>query len=273
MNDMACSPDTDSLGAGDGLLLVGHGTRDAQGQAEFFELAAQIADASGGRHIEPCFLELAEPTIRQAVDRLAARGVHQLVVAPVVLFSAGHARRDIPDAVGTACNRHVGLTWRQAPSLGCHRRIIELSQRRFLSARAQLPPVASWAETLLIMVGRGSHDAEATAEMHRFVQQTGQRFPELRTTVCFCAMAKPLLGETITRIAEDAANRKNPGHFIVQPHLLFQGQLLADIHRQVAEVRSAHPLQHWCVADPLGHEVEVSRAILDLVESTLATGC
>ncbi len=261
-----------SLSTGDGLLLVGHGSRDVQGQAEFFELAAQIADAAGGQPVEPCFLELAKPTIQQAVDRLAARGVHQLVVAPVVLFSAGHARRDIPDAVGAACQRHVGLTWRQAPPLGCHQQIVELSQRRFLAAQTQLPAAASQAQTLLIMVGRGSRDAEATAEMHRFVQRMVQRFSELRTTTCFCAMARPLLGETIRKIAEDAANRKSPffqqtpGHFVVQPHLLFQGQLLADIHRQVAEVRAAHPLQHWCVADPLGPELEVSRAILDLVD-------
>jgi len=64
-----------------------------------------------------------------------------------------------------------------------------------------------------------------------------------------------------------------PKYFVVQPHLLFQGQLLADIHRQVAEVRAAHPLQRWCLADPLGHEALVAHAILDLVESTLATGC
>ncbi|MEE3220587.1 MAG: CbiX/SirB N-terminal domain-containing protein, partial [Planctomycetota bacterium] len=78
-----------------GLLLVGHGTRSSRGRDELLT----TANAVGSRMeivVEPAFLELTEPTIDDAVTRLADRGVRRMTVMPLLLFAAGHAKRDIP---------------------------------------------------------------------------------------------------------------------------------------------------------------------------------
>ena len=283
-----------------GLLLVGHGTRDEQGVSEFLETAAEIADAfqrtpmSGGP-VEPCFLELAEPTISQAVERLVAKGVRNLAVAPLLLFAAGHARHDIPAAVASACQKHAGLVWQQTPPLACHPQIVALSQQRFFEALVATDGAAA-AHTLLIMVGRGSLDERATADMLQFsrlrAEQLGGDFVDatqladrLRfdkssgdgplgtvwVTTCFCAMALPRLSETIARAADALAAQPGRAQVVVQPHLLFHGQLLADIRRQVDAVRNSHPEQVWRVANPLGPAPPIRDALLSIVQSSLSS--
>jgi len=267
---------SDRPDSGEGLLLVGHGTRDAQGVAEFFETAGQVARLSPGQAVEPCFLELAEPTIAGGVARLADRGVRRIVVVPVLLFSAGHDQRDIPAAVAAACQRYPDIRRRQTPPLGCHRRIVDLSQRRFdqIVARAEVP--LSVGATWLILVGRGSHDAGATAEMRRFAALRGERTPGVRVRTCFYAMAEPSLDETLRNVASAAASKnenhrmkrptsqRNPLQIIVQPHLLYHGQLASKVRRQVAMIAQETDDLRWSVTEHLGPDLAVAEAIVDI---------
>src|SRR5262245_26328342 len=116
-----------------GLLLVGHGTRNRAGLAEFFAIARQLADIGSEFDVEQCFLELAEPDIATGVRRLLERGISRLIVAPVLLFAAGHAKRDIPLAVSEAIERFgaraIGIS--HARPLECHEKILELSATRY----------------------------------------------------------------------------------------------------------------------------------------------
>ena len=74
-----------------GWLIVGHGTRSERGQAEFRQVARQLAENLVGP-AEHAFLELAQPTIAEGVQRLAERHVREIVVVPLLLFTAGEAR-------------------------------------------------------------------------------------------------------------------------------------------------------------------------------------
>ena len=56
------------------LLLVGHGTRDADGLAECRALAKRVSEA-GNVAVEVGFIELAKPTIGEAFDRLVERAL------------------------------------------------------------------------------------------------------------------------------------------------------------------------------------------------------
>ncbi len=122
--------------------------------------------------VEPCFLELAEPDIPTAVHRLMDRGIRQLTVAPLLLFAAGHAKRDIPMAVAAAIKVRGGpndLQIVQLPPLECHARIVELSTLRFNEALRNRRLVAC-DDTMLLLVARGSSYPEALAEMQRFAR-------------------------------------------------------------------------------------------------------
>lgn len=151
----------------DGLLLIGHGTRDPAGLAEFWQLVELLRREQPDWQIEGCLLELAQPTIAEGLGNLIRRGTHRVRVVPLVLFAAGHAKRDIPAALATAADEHPGVVIDQAPHLGCHEAIVELSERRFHEAIRDHQKVAV-GQTLLLLVGRGSHDREATGQMRQF---------------------------------------------------------------------------------------------------------
>jgi sirohydrochlorin cobaltochelatase len=250
------------------VLLVGHGTRDPVGVAEFLAVAKAAAERLAPRPLEPSFLEIAEPTIARGIARLAQRGARRVTVVPLLLFAAGHAKRDIPALVAEAAAQHGEFPVRHAPPLECHPRVLELSARRFREALTNRSPVEP-AETMLVMVGRGSSDAEAAVEMRRFSQLRRELTPVGALETCFVAKQRPTLPEAI-----DAARSSNFRRIIVQPHLLFTGQLTGDIRREAERVSGKLPDglpaaiscagKQWIVPAPLGPEPELIDAIVDL---------
>lgn len=253
-----------------GVLVVGHGTRDDSGLAEFMATAKAVADAFGEMPVEPCFLELAEPNIAAGLARLVERSVSEVVAMPVLLFAAGHAKHDIPAAVAEAAAAHQGVNWQLAEHLGCHPSILELSAERYRQSLERNGPAAGLevlGSSTLILVGRGSNDADATREMFDFAARRSVLTPGADVIVCFAAMAKPSLGEAL-----DQVSRLGGQLVVVQPHLLFDGLLLGGIREKVADAATRNPRHRFILADHLGPDPRVVAAIRDRIEQTLLSG-
>jgi sirohydrochlorin cobaltochelatase len=251
--------------AGVGLLLVGHGSRDKPGEREFLQTARLVAQNVPQAAVEPCFLEFAQPNIALGFQRLVRRQTRTIVVVPVLLFAAGHVKRDIPAAVAEAATRHPGMEVIESSHLGCHEAILELSRLRYGEAIAKRPAVDA-GETVLVMVGRGSRDAEATAEMLRFVTRRAQSARVRRAIASFVAMAEPDLPQAL-----DEAGSLGIARVVVQPHLLFGG-VLVDRVRRTVEVRSARdPRTEWMTTGHLGPSELVVQAILCRAAEALLT--
>ncbi len=247
-----------------GLLLVGHGSRAIEGVDEFLATARLAVGQPDAWAVEPCFLEFAQPSIAEGFARLVRRGVRRVVVAPVILFAAGHIRRDIPRAVAAVAARHPHLAVEQAQHLGCHDAIAELSSQRYFEALAGQPCVGA-DKTILVIVGRGSRDAEATEEMLCFASMRQRRTPLARVQPAFLSMADPTLEQVLQDVARTASRR-----VVVQPHLLFAGELLGRIEAIVARFARDYPQTQWLVARHLGPSELVVNAVLDRARSALA---
>jgi sirohydrochlorin cobaltochelatase len=251
------------------LLLVGHGTRSDVGKRQFLELTVRVAKNLAPLRVEPAFLELSLPDIEAAIKKLVPAQISRLVTLPLLLFAAGHAKRDIPEAVRAALVRfglsHV--TQIQAAHLGCHPALIALSQRRMNEILADKLPIAA-SETCLLLVGRGSHDESATAEMHEFarLRQLAQR--RMRVEVAFLAMAQPLLQERLVYVTSQNFRR-----VIVQPHLLFQGELVDAVEEQVAQARDRNPKIEWLVTSPLADAVGNVTPASQILENVILERC
>jgi sirohydrochlorin cobaltochelatase len=271
-----------------GLLLVGHGSREAQGVADFLTLAGLVAERAAGVDVAPCFLEFAPPTIAAGVARLAERGAREIIVVPVLLFAAGHAKRDIPQAVEQAVEQTATheLTTRQTEHLGCHPALVELSQRRCDEALArhrgnESDESGEPDDVELVLVGRGSHDTEATAEMHQFArlrqQIASDRGQPVRVSVGFVAMAEPeltaALDAALTAAAlRDARRGLGACPIVVQPHFLFGGVLASRIAETVADYAKRHPERDWIVAEPLGPDRQLADVIWSRVRAKVSSG-
>jgi sirohydrochlorin cobaltochelatase len=243
-----------------GLLVVGHGTHEAQGQRDFWTTVAQVTEELPGTPVAGCFLELASPSIATALATLAQQGIREVVLVPLLLFSAGHAQRDIPMAARNAAEA-CGLQLRQTDVLGCHPRLLQLSAARFAEA---LEVGERPADTLLLLVGRGSRDTAATADMHRFAEQRRVLTPVGSSQVAFLAMAHPRI-ETLASSLDTAPFRR----VVVQPHLLYPGALLARLERLVREQNAICRRPPWTLAECLGCDRAVAQTVAERFQEAL----
>jgi len=239
-----------------GLLLVGHGTRDARGIDELRTTGRHVSRRWKRGPVSHGFLELAEPTIRGGLERLAREGCQRVVAVPVLLGTAAHVKEDIPRAVAEAA-RVSRISVELAGSLACHPLLVRLSSRRCREAVEASDPVPP-ARTCLILVGRGSSDRQAAEATRRFAacRVDPLRYAVVRTS--FLTAAVPRIDEALHRAAKENWTR-----VIVQPHLLFRGQLAGQVVAAVARVRTEYPNLDWCVTSHLGLSTLVADALID----------
>lgn len=281
-----------------GLLVVGHGTRLASGARQLLELATQIRQLAPEVPIEASFLELCEPTIADGVVSLQRQGVRQLMVIPVLLFDAAHAQSDIPDAVRKAVAERGMTVISQTTPLGNNAATIELSERRFMEAlRCQhpkgcleagaCPQTAECIENRgenqnighseinggkigLAMIGRGSSDPFAISQMKSF---TAHRLAQSKVPIAW-AETGFFAGSDLT-VDDVLLHALGSGceTIVVQPHLLFEGELVQQLRQKVAEYQQSSPKQRWLVPPTLGADPHLAKAFYLLANEAIREFC
>jgi sirohydrochlorin cobaltochelatase len=248
--------DASRFDACDGVLLIGHGTRDADGTRQFFELGERLIARLAPVPVEPCLLELQPPTIEQGWAKLVQRGVRRVIAAPLLLFSAGHAKSDIPYALNACLQASPGMTWRESRPLSRAPELLSLLLKRLDASLAQSS--VPMDNTAIVMVGRGSFDPCAQADMRLLTHWVaGQRRASIVRTA-FYAMAEPRLPVVLSEVASLPSIKT----VIVHPHLLFEGSLYQSILKQMAEAAEAFPSKRFIASSYLGPEPEVVDAII-----------
>jgi len=114
-----------------GILLVAHGSRVESSNAEVQRLAERLrkhlaSDSSAATVVEHAFLELAEPSIGDAIDQCAAHGVTSLHVLPYFLAAGRHVRDDIPEEIESGGRKYPHMQISLAPHIGKSDLMLEL---------------------------------------------------------------------------------------------------------------------------------------------------
>ena len=247
-----------------GVVVVGHGTANPIGAAETKNIVAQVDAILPNIPVELGYLEVIEPTIEMAVERLAARGCKKVVALPILLFAAGHAKQDVPQALQEAVARQ-GLSVTQAGPLGLHDQVISLARRRFYEAVEGLAPIEGGSEALLV-IGRGSSDPTASHQLWGFVRSTYSsmvRVAKHRFAISFVAAAKPTTSEAIDQLMLDINGRPPVRRVVLHPHLLFHGHVENQVEKHLEKMRSQFPSVEWVKVARLGAAPEVADALVD----------
>lgn len=83
-----------------GILFVGHGSRLPYSKEVVREVADKYSKSHPEYNIEVGFMELAEPNIPTAFNKLKETGVNKVIVTPIFLAHGIHTKRDIPTILG-----------------------------------------------------------------------------------------------------------------------------------------------------------------------------
>jgi sirohydrochlorin ferrochelatase len=109
------------------LLLVDHGSRAAEANESLEKVAALVRERVGaGIVVAVAHMEIAPPTVAEAVADLASQGAKEIVVVPYFLAPGRHSRQDIPALVTEAGAAHRGILFVMAEPLGPHPLLAEL---------------------------------------------------------------------------------------------------------------------------------------------------
>jgi len=252
------------------ILLVGHGTRKDSGQDQFRDLYQKFALAVSPMVCELAFLELASPSISQAVQRLAANGrIRRLLVVPALLFTAGHALQDIPRAVRDSLRDLPIQLLGQTQPLECSAEVLQLSAIRFQQAACPTGCLKSCGgevcqKTTWVLVGRGSSSQTAADRMREFCRLRQQWTPVKQAITAFIYGQSPSVTD-----AFQLASQSDTEIVVVQPHLLFSGLLLDELSQKVAQFGQQNPHQRWLMTHPLGSDQRLAELLAQTVRNEL----
>lgn len=101
-----------------GIILFGHGARNAEYLEPFRRIRAEVLAHEPGARVELGFLELTQPLLETVIDAMAADGVAEIVIVPIFFAPGRHVLKDLPQLAAAAMDRHPQLRIEIAPTVG-----------------------------------------------------------------------------------------------------------------------------------------------------------
>lgn len=109
------------------LLVVAHGSRQDSSNIEIRELVARLRNhCSLFAGIDYAFLEIAKPSIKDALRQQIANGAVNIVVLPYFLSAGRHVLIDIPEQIGQISVEAPTIKINIASYLGASEKIDDL---------------------------------------------------------------------------------------------------------------------------------------------------
>ena len=241
---------------------MGHGTRDAEGAAQFVDLLRLVREATPGQRIEGGFLEFGGPVlpfIRETIDRCMADGADRIRAVPVLLHDAGHTNNDMPREVASAQASHPSVPIEMTEPLRLCDELLEIIEAR-IGDIEQATVALPRGETSVLLVGRGTSDAGANGDFLKIGRLLWERNRFAMVECAFVSLTEPTVPMGIERCARLGADR-----ILVIPYFLHTGVLVKRIGRQAAEAGAEHPELAISVGEPMGVHPNLVRLILDRI--------
>lgn len=244
-----------------GLLVVGHGSRDASANRELEAMIATYRAAHPGLEVACGYVELAEPGLDVALDELGKR-VDRVVAVPLFLFAAGHVKNDLPLALDRARRAHPAVSFVATRALGVHPELVELAFERAAPALAEARDLA---RTAVIVVGRGASDPDANGDFCKVVRLIGEGRGLGWVQPSFIGVTRPSFEETAELVA-----RSRPERIVVVPYFLFAGRLIDRLAGQVAAFTARTPWIPMTLMPHLGGGARVARLVDERLTQAIA---
>lgn len=252
------------------ILYVGHGSRVEEGNIElrsFIEKAKAFFTEVSIQEVG--FIELASPSIQEAIQTCVAKGATHIAVVPVLLLTAQHAKEDIPIEIDQAKVKYQHVRFSYGRPFGVEQTIIELVKRRAEQAGLTKvdgrPSYEQREEATLLIVGRGSSDPEQTSDLFKIARLVWEDTPIIDTEVCFIAATRPNVDEGL----EKALRLKGNTIYVI-PYLLFTGVLMQGLQKQL-EALNDRSEKSFILTDYLGFDDQLLAVLKTRTQEVLTS--
>ncbi len=235
------------------LLGVAHGSKDPASQEVVRGLLARAAELRPGLVVRDAYVDNASPSIRGRLAELAAEGVDDVAVVPMLLTPASHSKTDVAGSVQAGRLDHPRLRLRYGRPLGPHPVLVEVLAQRLAEAGAG-------PEDPVVLVAGGALDPDANAQVASTARLLweGRTFPSV--DVAFASTTGPTVTQALERLRTLGHGRVSVARYFLGP-----GYLPRLVERQAREVEGLDVV----VGAPLGVTDDLAALVLGRYEETL----
>ena len=239
-----------------GVLICGHGSRDAEAVSEFELLAAALRPRFPDYEFATGYLEFATPNIRDGLTALAARGATRIRAVPGMLFAASHVKNDLPWEINSFAAEHPEIAVRLGRDLAIDTKLINAAADRIAAACP-----GDRGNTLLVVVGRGTNDPDANSNIAKIARMLWEGMGFGWAETGFSGVAHPRVDAALDRAARMGFRR-----IVVFPYFLFTGILVKRIYAETDEAAARHPAIEFVKAGYLRDHPLLLDAFVERVE-------
>ncbi len=219
-----------------GVCILGHGSRESRGNNDFISFVKKFQEANKNYFVNYSFLEIFDvQSFSSPQDSISECVLHAstVIIAPLLLFEAGHVKKDVLKIIEEARLLHPRTFFLQAPVIGVHSKMVELIFKNFfLFSEFHFFQNSSFEKkkysinsrsihekriTKIILLGRGFIDKEAlldfntmTSKLRDLIKNSLKKKSEdfiEEFEVCFSGLQMPDLKQVLERLFKD--NSKN----------------------------------------------------------------
>jgi len=108
------------------LIILDHGSREPAANAVVIQIVSRVKIRRPDSIVEPAHMELASPSLDEAVSACQNQGARSIAVLPYFLAPGRHTQETIPHQVAEISKRYPGLDIRIGEPLGCHDSLVDL---------------------------------------------------------------------------------------------------------------------------------------------------
>ena len=246
-----------------GVLICGHGSRNRLAVEEFAQMVDALRPRLAPMPVEHGYLEFARPILRDGLEALREKGVTKVLAIPAMLFAAGHAKNDIPSVLNTY-TAETGLPIDYGRELGVDRLMVSAAGARVQECLDAAKHDVPLAETLLVVVGRGSSDPDANSNVAKVMRLLVEGFGFGWGETVYSGVTFPLVEPGLRHAVKLGFRR-----VVVVPYFLFSGVLVSRIRQHTELVAADHPEVEFLSAGYLGDHTLVVDTFKERVEEVL----
>ncbi len=114
------------------ILLIAHGSRRAEANADLVRIAEMLKLRGPDVLIQTCYLELAEPTIPQGAAACVKQGAREVRMLPFFLSPGTHVVNDLEGYRSSFEAEYPDVQFILCPPLGLHPLLIDILLERLV---------------------------------------------------------------------------------------------------------------------------------------------
>ncbi|WP_338469445.1 sirohydrochlorin chelatase [Niallia sp. XMNu-256] len=240
------------------ILYICHGSRVKEATDQAVSFVNKIIKKVDVSIQEIAFIELSQPSIAQGFERCVNQGATNIVVIPVLLLTAAHAKKDIPEELALQQKRFPNVKVKYGHPIGVNDQMVDLLLEKISETGAALQQGDS-----VLLVGRGSSDPDVKRDLFLIGEKLKQKTKINKVEVCFLAATRPTLQEGLELVQDHHLK-----HVFVIPYLFFTGILMKTIQAAIGKVKDDRRTT-WVLCQYLGFHPIIENIIIGQIYELL----